>query len=228
MTQLYPLSALEAPGRFRLVDIHPGDREAPLRCSISESPLIDCPSYEALSYAWGGNHAEAGKPSMILNEQPFPVTLELEKALRRLRRPDAKRTMWVDWICINQADMAERSAQVALMRDIYRGAERVIAWIGEESEDSGRAMAFLREMAMAKKRDTRCSWVDGVRQGSATSSECGDGTRIPGAGSDLGNSGESAVEDDGSDSETGSEIQTVGANTVGLLHAFMVHNIHES
>lgn len=61
------------------------------------------------------------------------------------------------------------------MRDIYRTAERVVAWIGDESEDSYRAMMFLKEMAMAKKRDSRCSWINGVRQGSDTSSECGDG-----------------------------------------------------
>lgn len=65
------------------------------------------------------------------------------------------------------------------MRDIYRTADRVVAWIGDESEDSHRAMMFLKEMAMAKKRLSRCSWINGVRQGSDTSSECGDGTREP-------------------------------------------------
>ena len=76
---------------------------------------------------------------------------------------------------INQADLEERNAQVARMRDIYRTAERVVAWIGGETEDSSRAMQFLREMAMAKKRDLRNITLDGVRQGSDTSSECGNG-----------------------------------------------------
>jgi len=77
---------------------------------------------------------------------------------------------------INQSDLGERNHQVARMRDIYRTAERVVAWIGDESEDSSRAMQFLREMAMAKKRELRCIWSDGKMLGSDTSSECGDGT----------------------------------------------------
>jgi hypothetical protein len=37
--------------------------------------------------------------------------------------------MYIDAICINQTDIAEREQQVALMHDIYRRAEEVILWI---------------------------------------------------------------------------------------------------
>ena len=33
-------------------------------------------------------------------------------------------TFWIDAICINQADLDERSQQVAIMRDIYASAEQ--------------------------------------------------------------------------------------------------------
>jgi len=109
MPQQYPLPSLERLNHFRLVDILPREYDAPLRCTVSEVPLSDPPVYEALSYAWCGDHA-VSNPVMELNRQPFPVTHELESALRRLRRADARRTMWIDWICINQADIDERGA----------------------------------------------------------------------------------------------------------------------
>jgi hypothetical protein len=38
--------------------------------------------------------------------------------------------MWIDAICINQADTEERNWQVSLMSSIYTRAIRVIAWLG--------------------------------------------------------------------------------------------------
>lgn len=81
--------------------------------------------------------------------------------------------MWIDAICINQAETEERNAQVSLMREIYEKAERVVVWIGEEAAESNRAMSFLKEMARNKKWQSRHHWIDGVRQGSDTSSELG-------------------------------------------------------
>lgn len=83
--------------------------------------------------------------------------------------------MWIDRICINQANKEERNAQVAIMPDIYRGAARVVAWIGEKTHDSDRALLFLKEMAMHQKYYLRHCWRDGERLGSDTSSECGEG-----------------------------------------------------
>ncbi|KAK1827213.1 HET-domain-containing protein [Podospora conica] len=175
----YPLSRPVAQlndGWFRLVDLEPGPRDSPLRCTISSHPLSDAPKYEALSYAWGDANDVANHVEISLNGHPFGITPELEKALLQLRNAQSPRTMWIDWICINQSDLGERNHQVARMRDIYRTAERVVAWIGDESEDSDRAMMFLREMAIAKKRGLCSTWQSGRRVGSDTSSECGGGT----------------------------------------------------
>jgi hypothetical protein len=52
--------------------------------------------------------------------------------------------LWVDAICICQADTKERNIQVSRMADIYRSAERVISWSGLEMQDSVQsAMVFL-------------------------------------------------------------------------------------
>ncbi|KAJ0284312.1 hypothetical protein COL940_004112 [Colletotrichum noveboracense] len=38
--------------------------------------------------------------------------------------------LWIDALCINQEDLDERASQVQLMRSIFRGAKRVLAWLG--------------------------------------------------------------------------------------------------
>ncbi|CAH0047534.1 unnamed protein product [Clonostachys solani] len=42
--------------------------------------------------------------------------------------------IWVDAVCINQADLAERNQQVAQMASIYKNAQQVISWLGESDE----------------------------------------------------------------------------------------------
>jgi Heterokaryon incompatibility protein (HET) len=61
----------------------------------------------------------------------------------------------VDLLCINQADLQERSQQVSLMKYIYASAMKVIVWLGEDelttggraASVAGRAIALLRAWA---------------------------------------------------------------------------------
>ncbi|KXJ88805.1 hypothetical protein Micbo1qcDRAFT_213934 [Microdochium bolleyi] len=50
---------------------------------------------------------------------------------------------WVDQVCINQADEAEKSHQVNQMRHIYNEAAHVIAWLGTPWPDCGFLFAYL-------------------------------------------------------------------------------------
>ena len=43
--------------------------------------------------------------------------------------------LWVDFLCINQSDLNERSSQVRLMKDIFGNASQVLAWLGAPPED---------------------------------------------------------------------------------------------
>jgi len=65
------------------------------------------------------------------------VTRNLHAALNRLRLPDKPRTLWVDAICIDQADVVEKGHQVALMGEIYSKTTRGIIFLGEEPEELG-------------------------------------------------------------------------------------------
>ncbi|KAK0641891.1 heterokaryon incompatibility protein-domain-containing protein [Cercophora newfieldiana] len=51
--------------------------------------------------------------------------------------------LWVDALCINQADIPERNKQVKRMAQIYRRARKVVAWLGPESSTSDGALATL-------------------------------------------------------------------------------------
>ncbi|KAL1602456.1 hypothetical protein SLS60_005872 [Paraconiothyrium brasiliense] len=145
MRPLYePLSAHGNP-HIRLLKLLPADSEAdPVRCSVFSIELATAPPFEGLSYCWGDR---TNQHFIECNERPFPVTNNLESALRRLRYPDRVRVLWIDAICINQDDPGERSVQVVFMRDIYRRAERVLVWLGPSADDSGLAYRTLRRLS---------------------------------------------------------------------------------
>lgn len=42
--------------------------------------------------------------------------------------------MWIDALCINQTDLSERAAQVQLMGRIYKSANIILAWIGQDDD----------------------------------------------------------------------------------------------
>jgi Heterokaryon incompatibility protein (HET) len=72
------------------------------------------------------------------------VYQNLASAFRHLRHIDQVRTFWVDAICINQGDIAERNKQVKRMANIYKLAYRVVAWLGKEEHNSTQALATLQ------------------------------------------------------------------------------------
>ena len=80
----------------------------------------------------------------MVDGQTVQVTTNLEAALRvlRARRFD---TLWIDAVCINQADLVERGLQVTRMGLIYSKAVEVVAWLGVEADDSALAFGEMHE-----------------------------------------------------------------------------------
>ena len=102
--------------------------------------------YTALSYTWG--EKLASRP-IILNGVSVTVTENLEAALRFLY-PDGDPDdpfLWVDALCINQNDVAERGREVKRMREIYQNAFSVFSWLGPAAEENDKAIDMLRELA---------------------------------------------------------------------------------
>lgn len=144
------------PREIRLLDLEPGKETEPLRCQLHNVHLSDKLSYESLSYCWGlrSYEAEVGCDDGVIR-----VTRNLSSALRYLRCEHAPRRLWVDAICINQADIEERGHQVGLMRDIFRLSERTVVWLGEESQDSALAIDLICELARMSREHNSRSWL---------------------------------------------------------------------
>lgn len=111
--------------------------------------LDDDPKYTALSYTWG---TEASGGAGIALRGPEgrawrqPITKNLRAVLEHLCADGAPVTLWVDALCINQADVEEKSHQITLMRDIYSRAEETCVWLGPAADDSDLAMATIGEL----------------------------------------------------------------------------------
>jgi hypothetical protein len=118
---------------FRLLIIHPtSSYDDSIECHLFHTSLDDQMDYSALSYCWGEDEKTS---EIILNGKRFLITPNLEIALRDLRRFGRDNatdiaSIWIDAICIDQNNNAERSHQVGHMDSIYSRAERTIVWFG--------------------------------------------------------------------------------------------------
>ncbi len=127
-------------------------------------PFQGIPSYEALSYVWGSK-AEPSFVAVRRNSRRSPghlsVTQNLAEALRYLRKEKEDRVLWVDAICINQNDLAERGVQVGRMGEIYRNATQVDVWLGPEGDGSEVAVDLVRSIIVDLVRagpEERAQW----------------------------------------------------------------------
>ncbi|CAN9215725.1 unnamed protein product [Alternaria alternata] len=123
---------------IRLLHIRPSVNETlGLEADLVHFPLLSAQlkNYKALSYTWG---VEKASVSITINGGSMVIRPNLEKILRKLRALKYE-YVWVDAICTNQQDDAERSAQVIRMRAIYAGAQSIIV-----ATESGATIAAER------------------------------------------------------------------------------------
>ncbi|KAI8937759.1 hypothetical protein NX059_005459 [Plenodomus lindquistii] len=141
---------------IRVITVLPARFDAGLRLTLSHFSLalLDnqqnnafCADagilFEALSYTWGTQRPDA---SILLDNQAFLVSPNLESILRHLRYEDRPRRIWIDAICINQANEHEKLSQLPLMHIIYARASRIVVWLGDASADSHLAMSYISEV----------------------------------------------------------------------------------
>ena len=149
---------------MRVLELHPGGLQDGLSSSLHTCSVefeysmdletnskpytlhaISCTTYmpiwyTALSYVWGD---PALVKTMTCNDKSFAITTNLDLALRHLRRSEVSIMLWVDQICINQADLQEKGRQVVLMGTIYQRAWSTVVWLGEEADNSSGALDLL-------------------------------------------------------------------------------------
>ncbi|KAK4446693.1 heterokaryon incompatibility protein-domain-containing protein [Podospora aff. communis PSN243] len=149
-----------------------GDRTG-IHGSLIHCSLSNAPKYTALSYAWGSPES----PSEIkINGLPVSIRRNLWEALKAIqsinfqpRRDDVEEVMgmlWVDSVCIDQNNTAEKNHQVQQMAAIYSTAAMVISWLGPHTLDS----TMLFEWGNNLKTPPPWDWND-------TDNETGNGVR---------------------------------------------------
>ena len=147
-----PLNATKR--QIRLAKLAPSaEFNRPASCTLETVSLDENPEYEAISYAWGDPNVTT---FMTLQGAQWPITINLDLALRYLRDDHVEKIFWVDAICINQLDTNERSSQVLLMRDNFSKASAVRVWLGECSDRSACALRLLEDVELA--HDLPAGW----------------------------------------------------------------------
>ena len=75
---------------------------------------------------------------------------EIRSYLRKTNdeRTAASTYIWVDALCINQKDTLEKNHQVAMMNDIYSGAQEVLMWIRFDPMEVDIAFSLLEDQAL--------------------------------------------------------------------------------
>lgn len=137
---------LPSSDSVRLLNILPAAIQAPIETVLvsvtlrSTTPLV----YDALSYVWG---PASDRVDIRCNGKIVSITQSLSEALLHLRSDTDEYTLWIDQLCINQEDIAERDQQVTLMGDIYSLARKVVVWLGPSDDETGTVWALLQKVS---------------------------------------------------------------------------------
>lgn len=111
---------------------------------LGGKPLLRRESYTALSYTWG---LETETYPFACDGLELPVRGNLRDALCHL----GEATVWIDAICINQADETEKFGQLKLMPQIYSNARQVVIWLGKDTDVTTRAITQIPEVIARMK-----------------------------------------------------------------------------
>jgi hypothetical protein len=124
--------------------------EYPVHCLIQHVPLSSKPAYAALSYTWG----DMSKTRRLVVEEDgeefeLQITENLDSALRNMGLVG---DLWIDAVCINQADELEKSWQVQQMWMIYNSAEYMATWLGTAADDSDLLMDQISNLDVIERQ----------------------------------------------------------------------------
>lgn len=137
---------LPSSDSVRLLSILPGTIQAPIETVLVSVILRSTNSlvYNALSYIWG---PASDRVDIRCNGKIVSITQSLSEALLHLRSDTGEHTFWIDQLCINQEDAAERDQQVTLMGDIYSFARKVVVWLGPSNDETSTVWTLLQKVS---------------------------------------------------------------------------------
>ncbi|KAI1377113.1 heterokaryon incompatibility protein-domain-containing protein [Hypoxylon crocopeplum] len=162
---------LETKNTIRLLRVHrsaDGSIIGELKPFSLDAPRK--PRYKPISYVWGDDHQN--RRTITLNGHAYGTLRSVYPILELFcDRPEFRTSrpwIWIDYICINQADLAERAMQVTLTVRIYGESDETTIWLGEGTPSSDRGMDFMKLIADGesdekKKHDPKLQDFDAWR-----------------------------------------------------------------
>jgi hypothetical protein len=166
---MYRYRPLPSLASFRLLELKHGPASGLPHCSLKTFDPSQAPPYHALSYTWGNplarySRERESKPrgdrqqGILCDDRRLLVTPNLHDALQRIKSEESasalragSKYLWIDAVCVNQADVLERNAQVAKMSSTFSSAQSVIAWLGPEDQFTADAIALMGKISSIPK-----------------------------------------------------------------------------
>lgn len=114
-------------------------------CSFEHRDLASSlGSYRAISYCWGD--PTAAYRLLFNNGQSIVITKSCAEILTHVVPQHPTDLYWIDQLCINQNNNAEKSVQVLLMGEIYSSTKQVSAWLGCGAKETEKALDFIKTL----------------------------------------------------------------------------------
>jgi len=142
----FPLPDVKAC--IRLLEIFQGANHEHIHGAIRIYNIGESPPFIALSYAWGN---EPLTEFMVTDSAKNYHLSSPHKGLHSIRDVVRPSWLWVDAICIHQADEIEKAGQISLMAKIYSNATKVIVWLGPAFNGSDRLLHELPSLVETVK-----------------------------------------------------------------------------
>ncbi|KAI0444708.1 HET-domain-containing protein [Xylaria telfairii] len=154
----YLYEPLGAEDGVRLIALYPATNdEDPLSCSIIQCRRSEqIAEYSAISYAWGDPEFSRNLEIRCDGDTSYMrITFNVDCLLRRLRAFHVTEYLWIDAICLNQADEGEKAQQIPVMGRIFGEAKVVHIWLGPEDHMTAKVFAFFKEAGLLPKVEKR-------------------------------------------------------------------------
>jgi Heterokaryon incompatibility protein (HET) len=110
---------------LRFEKTHPGRKH--VSCLLETVSLSSIQhNFIAVSHVWGNDDRTL---KILMNGQSYFVTPQLWQFLLLAVERVPDKSLWIDAICINQSNVAEKQTQLPLMGLIFSKAQKLIAWL---------------------------------------------------------------------------------------------------
>lgn len=145
--------------QIRLLRCIPPADDDELNFELVTIRLDAAPPFRAISYTWGDRTQTS---TITLNGSTTAISNNAFYALWQARSRSVDSLLWIDSLCINQSDLAEKSAQVQIMGDIFARADVVYACVGPHADSSELIITTSLDAERPENDEEKVNEVKGI------------------------------------------------------------------